>query len=224
LSTTHKLLLVEDEPTLRFTLEAILDFGGYQRDSVESAREALERLKTHSYAGVILDLGLPDIDGAQLIRTIREQSEIPILVVSGRADEKISVLDLGADDFVSKPFLPDELLARIRAILRRHKANAVPIIGMSALNVEETDDPNLREGTLEAKLFNYLLERVNELVPTEELLFALWGETGDAAQNHLRVLLAKLRVRLKAEGQRLLIVNEWGKGYRLTRVAEVAEK
>ncbi|MDT9598912.1 response regulator transcription factor [Sphingosinicella rhizophila] len=231
MSSLPPLLLVDDEPTLRRTLEAILEFGGFESDAVENAAEALERLRSKAYSGILLDLGLPDVDGAELIRTIRAESDIPILVVSGRATDNVSALDLGADDFIAKPFLPDELLARVRAVLRRNNPGAMPPMSApTPTEVEEeaeeagVEETYLREGTLEAKLFSFLLERSDELVPTEDLLDALWGERTDQAQNHLRVLVAKLRIRLKAEGQKLLILNEWGKGYRMTGATDRIRK
>ena len=121
------ILIVEDEPALLAMLSAAVAFGGYSSQSVSSGQEALDALATGRFDVVLLDLGLPDGDGGQLLPAIRKTSNVPIIVVSGRGTErdKIEALDLGADDFVAKPFLPGELLARIRAALRRSQARGI---------------------------------------------------------------------------------------------------
>lgn len=224
MSEVSHILLIEDEPALRYTLEAILNFGAFSSDGAATALEALEKLRSRDYAAILMDLGLPDVDGATLIQSIRAHSDIPILVVSGREQDKVLALDLGADDFVTKPFLPDELLARIRAVLRRHRSHTTPFLltethGPSGGRPGRDDDaePHLRMGTLEAKLFDYLQRHADQTVPTEDLTETLWGENSDEANNHLRVLIAKLRSKLSAQGSQISILNEWGRGYRLSR-------
>ena len=119
-----RILLIEDDPALLTILKASLEYGGFKGESVGSGAEAIEAFRSRKFDAVLVDLGLPDIDGADLLRTLREISDVPILVVSGRGSErdKIDALDRGADDFIPKPFLPGELLARIRAALRRYQS------------------------------------------------------------------------------------------------------
>ena len=118
-----RILLVEDDPALLNILQASMSFGGYQSESVTSGEAAIEAFKARPFDAVLVDLGLPDLDGAEVLKRLRDHSDVPIIIVSGRLseDEKIRALDQGADDFVAKPFLPGELLARIRAALRRHE-------------------------------------------------------------------------------------------------------
>jgi two-component system KDP operon response regulator KdpE len=118
-----RILLVEDDPALLNILQASMSYGGFQSESVSSGAAALEAFRARPFDAVLVDLGLPDLDGGEVLKSLRELSDVPIIVVSGRLSEedKIRALDQGADDFVSKPFLPGELLARIRAALRRHE-------------------------------------------------------------------------------------------------------
>ena len=120
---SERILLVEDDPALLTILQASMSYGGFQSDCVASGGEAIAMFAREPFDAVLVDLGLPDLDGAEVLRRLRETSEVPILVVSARGAEgdKIEALDLGADDFITKPFLPGELLARIRAALRRHR-------------------------------------------------------------------------------------------------------
>src|SRR5688572_1302652 len=118
-----RILLVEDDPPLMTVLQASMEYGGFKGESVRTGRDALEAFKSRKFDAVLIDLGLPDLDGGEVLRTLRAISDVPILVVSGRESERdrIEALDHGADDFIPKPFLPGELLARIRAALRRYQ-------------------------------------------------------------------------------------------------------
>jgi len=119
-----RILLVEDDPALLTILQAAMSYGGFKAEAARSGGEAIEAFKNRQFDAVLVDLGLPDLDGTDLLRTLREISDVPILVVSGRDSErdKIDALDRGADDFIAKPFLPGELLARIRSALRRYRS------------------------------------------------------------------------------------------------------
>jgi DNA-binding response OmpR family regulator len=123
---TARILIVEDDPTLLAILQAAVSFGGFTSESVGSGAEAMAAFGAGKFDAVLMDLGLPDMDGSELLKALRMASSLPVIVVSGRGTEhdKIAALDLGADDYVSKPFLPGELLARIRAALRRHRGQA----------------------------------------------------------------------------------------------------
>jgi two-component system KDP operon response regulator KdpE len=115
------LLIVEDDEAASFVLSAALDFGGFTSEVAPTAMEAMQRLRDKGFDAILVDLGLPDLDGSQLIRVLKFHNDIPLIVVSGRAaeEDKVAALDAGADDFVAKPYAPSELLARIRAVLRR---------------------------------------------------------------------------------------------------------
>ena len=210
-STIPQILLIEDEPAMLHLLEATMAYGGLKSDAAPSASEALIRLETNEYDAVLLDLGLPDADGARVIESIRNNSDVPILVVSGRGTErdKIAALDLGADDYIAKPFLPGELLARIRAALRRNPAKEEIPTRLPARR--------LRLSPLEKKLFALLEDRAGEVVTNDEITDALWGTTSASGISHLRVLVAHLRRKLKTHREPIEIANEWGSGYVMVR-------
>lgn len=215
------LLLVEDDPATLHVLEATLQYGGFASDVAPTALEALQRLSGRQYEGVLLDLGLPDADGAQLIRRLREISDVPIVVVSGRGTEqdKIAALDFGADDFIAKPFLPGELLARIRAVLRRRG-----IVSMRAAN-DVGEGPaygggsgrEVRLAKLEGKLFNLLESRGDDVVSYDDIIDEIWGSEKERGQSHVRVLVGQLRRKLEAQGSRDRIKSVRGEGYRLMK-------
>ncbi len=138
-----RILIVEDEPSLLAVLQAAVAFGGFKSDSVESGALALETFRAGDFDAVLMDLGLPDMEGGELLSAFRAFTDVPIIVVSGRGTErdKIEALDLGADDYVPKPFLPGELLARIRAALRRHQTQSEPGLGAPRAAAGERRDP-----------------------------------------------------------------------------------
>jgi two-component system KDP operon response regulator KdpE len=215
------LLLVEDDPATLHVLEATLEYGGFGSDVATTALDALQRLSDRSYDAVLLDLGLPDLDGSHLIKTLRTNSDIPIMVVSGRGTEqdKIASLDLGADDFVAKPFLPGELLARIRAVLRRRG----PSMATAANDITQEDggsalpspDGEVRFARLEGKLFNLLESRGDDVVTYDDIIGAIWGKDKPRGQSHVRVLVGQLRRKLEMQNSPYKIRSERGAGYRL---------
>lgn len=140
---TARILIVEDDPSLLAILQAAIAYGGFNAESVASGARALETFRARSFDAVLMDLGLPDMDGGELLRSLRSFTDVPVIVVSGRGSErdKIDALDLGADDYVAKPFLPGELLARIRAALRRHRAHPRQQATPSASGLRELRDP-----------------------------------------------------------------------------------
>lgn len=223
-TTAPHLLLVEDDPATLHVLEATLEYGGFGSDVATTALDALQRLNDRLYDAVLLDLGLPDLDGSHLIKTLRTNSDIPIMVVSGRGteQEKITSLDLGADDFIAKPFLPGELLARVRAILRRRGAS----MAMAANDINEEDGeagseasgaPNeeVRFARLEGRLFNLLEARGDDVVTYDEIIDAIWGRDKPRGQSHVRVLVGQLRRKLELMNSPYKIRSERGAGYRL---------
>jgi two-component system KDP operon response regulator KdpE len=221
------LLLVEDEPAMLHILQATLEYGGLTSDVAATALEAMNRLQNGRYDAVLTDLGLPDLDGVHLIKAVRTTSNIPILVVSGRGAEqdKIDALDIGADDFIAKPFLPGELLARIRAVLRRHAL----ISAAAANDVRDDRQPqavgtanSVRLAPLETKLFRLLESRRGEVVTNEEIFEEVWGAKQRGPAN-LRLLVLNLRRKLTAHGEPVEISNVWGDGYRLSRLRRERE-
>nr|WP_295374307.1 response regulator transcription factor [uncultured Sphingosinicella sp.] len=220
------LLLVEDDPATLHVLEATLEYGGFASDVATTALDALQRLNDRSYDAVLLDLGLPDLDGSHLIKTLRTNSDVPIMVVSGRGTEqdKIASLDLGADDFVAKPFLPGELLARIRAVLRRRG----PSLAMAANDIIEENggpapaipDGDVRFARLEGNLFKLLEGRGDDVVTYDDIIEAIWGRDKPRGQSHVRVLVGQLRRKLELQNSPYKIRSERGAGYRLWKSAD----
>lgn len=219
-SAAPQILLVEDDPATLHVLEATLEYGGFGSDVATTALDALRRLNDRSYDAVLLDLGLPDLDGSHLIKTLRTNSDVPIMVVSGRGTEqdKIDTLDLGADDFIAKPFLPGELLARIRAVLRRRG----PSMATAANDIREEDgapaapfDGEVRFARLEGRLFNLLESRGDDVVTYDEIIEAIWGREKPRGQSHVRVLIGQLRRKLEMQNSPYKIRSERGSGYRL---------
>jgi two-component system KDP operon response regulator KdpE len=218
-------LIVEDDPAVLHLLTATLDYGGYASESAETAVEALSRIGSDAPAAVLLDLGLPDLPGSRLIETIRESSDVPIIVVSGRVDEqtRIRALDAGADDFVPKPFLPGELLARIRAALRRVKPGGRNGSAAGGDPGPFTRSRQLLPGSHEEKLYAFLKEHAGSTVSVGEIVEAVWGPDMPRDEQHVRVLVTTLRRKLKARGEPFEIVNERGRGYRLAVSEDILE-
>jgi two-component system KDP operon response regulator KdpE len=232
---TAHLLVVEDDPALLSILEASISFGGFTNQSARSGHEAIAMFKGGRFDGILMDLGLPDFDGGDLLKTLRGMSNIPIIVVSGRGTErdKIEALDLGADDFVAKPFLPGELLARIRAALRRNASVDEPQQGANG-GSEASDRQPIHAGILtldpfdrtakvnggevslteaEYKLLKVLATNANSIVSRAALLEALYGE--EARETHIvEVLISYVRRKLRPllNGDDL-IVNRRGQGW-----------
>lgn len=208
-------------------LEATLEYGGFGADVATSALDALQRLSDRAYDAVLLDLGLPDLDGSHLIKTLRSNSDVPIMVVSGRGTEqdKITSLDLGADDFIAKPFLPGELLARIRAVLRRRGAGVmVPANdingGNGALQAPEPPGRDVPFARLEGRLFTLLEARGDDVVTYDEIIDAIWGQGKPRGQSHVRVLIGQLRRKLEMQNSPYKIRSERGAGYRLWKAPD----
>jgi two-component system, OmpR family, KDP operon response regulator KdpE len=210
------LLLVEDDPATLHVLEATLEYGGFGSDVAPTALEALQRVGQRDYDAILLDLGLPDVDGAHLIKTLRTQSDVPIVVVSGRGTEqdKIAALDLGADDFIAKPFLPGELLARIRAVLRRRGPYVMPSPGAHMTLREPAE---IKLARLEGKLFNLLERSGEDVVSYDQIIGEIWGREKERGQSHVRVLVGQLRRKLESQGSRDRIKSVRGSGYKLIR-------
>lgn len=222
-----RILAVDDEEAIRRLLEVILRRGGHDCVAVGDARAALAAAADPRIDAVIVDLGLPDRDGLELVSALRAAGPLPILVVSARssAGDKVAALDLGADDYVTKPFDGDELLARLRSLLRRSGRNADGLLSFGALSI---DRPHRRvtlagrETVLTPKefaLLELLTEAAGKVLTHAQLLERVWGPAhrGDVA--YLRVTVRALRLKLEADpAHPRLLLNEPGIGYRLAEL------
>jgi len=221
------LLLVDDEQQILRALKPALIAAGYAVTTAETGNEALSHLAGEICDVVILDLGLPDMDGKEVIARIREWSEAPILVLSARdlEHEKIAALDLGADDFINKPFGVGELLARIRAALRgrerRFSANAVFRSGDLEVNFASRQvrllGDEVRLTPREYDLLKTLARYGGRVVTHRQLIAAVWGPAAQVDTQFVRVLVAQLRQKIEEEPSTpRILLTEPGVGYRLT--------
>jgi two-component system KDP operon response regulator KdpE len=222
---SHKrhILIIEDDPVIQHVLQATLEYGGFTYEPAETAHRAISLFQKVYFDAILLNLGLPDMDGNDLIKTLRGQSDLPILVVSGQADEqrRIASLDLGADDFVAKPFLPGELLARIRASLRR-RGSVVHTIRIGEVEFDPAQ-PFVRSGReamgltkAEHALLAALARRPSNAVSTRELTEAVWGTYDERKERNLRVLINQLRRKIEPHPKYpAYIISHHGIGYRL---------
>jgi len=226
LGKPHKILVIDDEPSIRTLLKSTLARAGYAVIEAATAREALGAVQIDKPDLVLLDLGLPDRDGLEIIGRLRGDGGLPVIVVSAREDseQKIAALDLGAEDYVTKPFDTEELLARIRATLRRSLAS-------------QSDQQLVELGDVSIDLYRRLVRRGGDelhLTPKEyavlaelakhpgrvlthaQLLRAAWGPAQEKQTEYLRVTVRALRQKLEEiPSEPKLILNEPGVGYRL---------
>jgi two-component system, OmpR family, KDP operon response regulator KdpE len=219
------ILVIEDDAQIRRFLRAALDAEGYRLQESATAEEGLAQAQSRQPDLILLDLGLPDRDGLEVIRSVREWGKIPILVLSARGQEKdkIAALDLGADDYVAKPFAVGELLARIRAALRRSTAAATgAVVRFGAVEVDldkrmvrvDTQDVHLTPN--EYKLLQVLIQHAGKVLTQRQLLNEVWGPQHTEQAQYLRVYIAQLRRKLERNPARPKhLQTEPGVGYRL---------
>ncbi|MBD0669838.1 response regulator [Kitasatospora sp. NPDC091335] len=219
-----EILVVDDEPALLRTLRINLSARQYAVRTAASGGEALDRAAHSVPDAVLLDLGLPDLDGMDVLRGLRTRSAMPIIVLSGRTDaaDKVGALDAGADDYLTKPFLMDELLARLRAVLRRPQTGPPPgrpVIGDHTVDLAATtvNGPNgpVRLTPTEWRILALLLADPGRLVPGRQILREVWGPAQEGRGNYLRVYFAGLRRKLERDPARPRhLITEPGIGYR----------
>lgn len=219
------LLVIDDERQIRRLLRVTLESGGYRVREAETGSHGLQEIATAAPDGVILDLGLPDLDGVEVVRRLREWTSIPVLVLSVREAEadKIAALDAGADDYLTKPFGSGELLARLRVMLRRATPGAEPaILRFGEIEFDRAARVVRRSGAtvhLTAKeyaLFTLLVQHRGKVVTHREILRDLWGPNAEDNTHYLRVHMTHLRQKLEADPNRpSLFKTESGIGYRL---------
>lgn len=219
------ILVVDDERQIRRLLRVTLEAGGYRVLEAETGTLGLQEIAHQAPDGVILDLGLPDLDGTEVIRRLREWSRVPVLVLSVREGEedKIAALDAGADDYLTKPFGGRELLARVRAILRRAPAaNELSVLTLGDIEIDLAARLVRRNGAevhLTAKEYAFLkllVQHRGKVVTHRQILREIWGPAAEERTDYLRVHMAHLRQKLEArpDAPRHLR-TEAGIGYRL---------
>ncbi len=219
-----RVLLVDDEPQLLRALGITLRARQYDVDTAATGAEALEVAAESPPDLVVLDLGLPDMDGVDVVTALRGRTAVPILVLSGRTDsaDKVEALDAGADDYVTKPFGIDELLARMRAMVRRTTPpEELPVVTMGDVVVDLADRRVRRDGTdvrltpTEWHLLEVLLRNPGKLLSQRQLLQEVWGPGYGNAHGNLRLYMAQLRKKLEPDPSRPRhLLNEPGMGYR----------
>jgi two-component system KDP operon response regulator KdpE len=220
-----KILIVEDEPGIARALRINLTARGYDVAVANDGTKALASAASRPPDLVILDLGLPDMDGTEVIHGLRDWSPVPVMVLSAREsqDDKVDALDAGADDYLTKPFGMDELLARIRAALRRAQpADTEPVVTVDAFTIDLAAKRVTREANpirltpTEWHLLEILAKNPGKLVSRQLLLTEVWGPTYARQTNYLRVYMAQLRQKLEPDPSHPRhILTEPGMGYRL---------
>ncbi|MFD0847240.1 response regulator [Sphingosinicella xenopeptidilytica] len=226
MSATARILVVEDDPHIRRLVRAALQRAGHAVSEAASAREGLSLLDIEKPDAVLLDLGLPDRDGIELIQIIRARSAAGVIVISAREDtaEKVAALDLGADDYLTKPFDTEELLARIRTVLRHRQSGEAgqTRIVIGDVEIDLTRRRILRAGTevhvtpKEYDVLAALARHPDRVISHAQLLRNVWGPAHEQRVDYLRIVVRNLRQKLEPDpAQPRLITNEPGVGYRL---------
>ncbi len=221
-----RILLVDDERAIQLTIATLLRSRGYTTIVAGSGAEAIAAFERERPQLVILDLRLPDMDGTAVCRQLRERADVPILILSVHGDErnKVAALDAGADDYVTKPFSPEELLARIRAGLRRVHGRAQELHGRlerGGLTLDfdrrrlQVDGIEIRLSPQEFDLLTLLASHGGAVLTHKAIAKAIWGQTGPSQQEHLRVLVNQLRKKIEPEPTRpRYVLTEPWVGYR----------
>ncbi|PKH38312.1 two-component system, OmpR family, KDP operon response regulator KdpE [Nocardioides alpinus] len=219
-------LVVDDDPAMRRTLTINLRARDYEVETAGDGRSALQIVDERMPDVILLDLGLPDLDGVAVLTRLRTFTQVPVIVVSARteSDDKVEALDLGADDFITKPFSIEELLARVRATSRRvGREEPELVVEADGLRLDVTDSRATRDGVeihltpIEWRIVEVLARRRGRLVRQAELLSAVWGPAYERQTNYLRVHMASIRRKLEVDaGRPVLFLTEPGMGYRFT--------
>lgn len=222
----HKILVVDDEPSIRTLLKSTLARAGYAVIEAATAREAVTAAQIDKPDLVLLDLGLPDRDGLEIVASLRGEAGLPVIVVSAREDseQKVAALDLGAEDYVTKPFDTEELLARVRAALRRSLASQAEqeLVELGDVSIDlyrrqvRRGGDELHLTPKEYAVLAELAKHPGRVLTHAQLLRAAWGPAQEKQTEYLRVAVRALRQKLEAvPSEPRLILNEPGVGYRL---------
>jgi two-component system KDP operon response regulator KdpE len=227
MTSPARILLVDDEVSIQRALAPLLRSRGYDVEVASTGKEALKIAAEHPPDVIVLDLGLPDIEGTEVCRRVRESSSVPIIILSarGREADKVSALDLGADDYVTKPFGPEELLARIRVWLRRVLSDERVESGRVTISDLTIDydrrrvlrgDEEIRLTPKEFELLAFMARNPDRVMTHRAILKAVWGPNAVDQPEHLWVLVAQLRKKIERDPAepRYLISEPWV-GYRL---------
>lgn len=222
-------LVIDDEPQIRRLLRVTLEANGYRVFDAATGNDGVAQAAQRKPDVILLDLGLPDLEGLTVLKRIREWSKVPILILSVRDQEaeKIAALDSGADDYVTKPFNSGELLARVRAALRHGQPQgAEAILHVGSLEVDLSKRLVLKAGAevkltpIEYSLLRLLITHAGKVLTHRQLLTAVWGEKAIGQSHYLRVHMAHLREKLEANpATPALILTEPAVGYRLVASA-----
>lgn len=230
MNAKSRILVVDDEPAILRFLRPALEANGYEMQSVGTMTEALKKIAASAPDVVVLDLGLPDGDGKEVIRRVREWSDVPIIVLSARDREieKIESLDLGADDFVNKPFSVGELMARIRASLRHRlqSRNETAQLRAGDLEIDIVKHRVTRGGQeikltpKEFELLSFLVRHAGKVVTHRQILTAVWGPAHTEDTQYLRVYIGQLRQKIEENPEDpSVVLTESGIGYRIAEMA-----
>jgi two-component system KDP operon response regulator KdpE len=215
-------LIIDDEMQIRRLLRMALESKGYTVREAETGQLGLQEAVFHKPDVILLDLGLPDMDGVAVLKRLREWSEVPVLILSVRDQEqvKIAAFDAGADDYVTKPFSTAELMARLTAIQRRRYTQQSPVHEIGELKLDLAHHEASARGELmkltptEFALLKVLVQNAGRIVTQKQIIREVWGTENTSQSHSLRVFINHLRKKLDTAG--LSIVNEPGIGYRLT--------
>ena len=225
----YKLLLVEDDATVRSFVKTILEANGYQILTAQSCSQGIMMCASHIPDLVILDLGLPDRDGLDFIREIRQTSAVPIVVLSARNNEsdKVEALDLGANDYVTKPFGTEELMARLRAALRSSRIGAMNTLPGRKFILEDliidydrrlvtVGGKEVRLTQTEYNILAFMSEHAGKVLTYSVIIGSIWGRMDEGSIKKLQVNMANIRKKLGSRpGDNRYIINELGVGYRM---------
>ncbi|MFA9561727.1 MAG: response regulator transcription factor [Nitrospirota bacterium] len=225
MSQGARILVVDDEPQIRHSLQTNLENRNYDVTTTASGEEALEAMARQNQDVVIVDLILPAMDGIELTRRIREQSPVPIIVLSAIGDErkKVEALESGADDYVTKPFGMEELAARVKSALRRTimLSGSEPVFRSGALTVNferrevRVHDKPVKLTPTEYDLLKYMIQYIGKVLTHRTLLTAIWGEAYIDQAQYLRVFIGQLRKKIETNTARpRYILTDPGVGYR----------
>jgi two-component system KDP operon response regulator KdpE len=226
MSTKTQVLVVDDEAAILRFLKPALEANDYEMASAGTVAEAIKSIAARPPDIVLLDLGLPDGDGKDVLRRAREWSDVPIVILSAREreTEKIEAFDLGADDYVNKPFNVGELLARMRAALRHRmqRKAEIPVLRVGNLEVDAVRHRATRSGTeikltpKEFELLSFLARHAGRVLTHKQILAAVWGPAHTADTQYLRVYVGQLRQKFEENpDDPRLILTESGIGYRI---------
>jgi two-component system KDP operon response regulator KdpE len=219
-----RILVIDDEPQIRRLLRVALEAAGYRVFEAADGKEGLAEAASRQPEAILLDLGLPDIGGIEVLRRLREWSATPVLILSVQdaEEDKVSALDLGADDYVTKPFNTPELLARLRVLLRRTQSPEEPVFESGPLRIDfaarlvHVGQRAVELTGTEYSLLRVLARHAGKIVTHKQLLAAVWGPNATEQSQYLRVFVSHIRRKLSAAGfAPENIRTETGVGYRL---------